>query len=110
MSPNNDSAKSKKKDKWIGRLTSQQPIKKNLPNENQIVLTFEDKETVDYIKTVCRRKGITLEGYILDNFEWDDQLPCLSDLNENEPITNLTCAGCDQLISGKCPDAVKEAV
>jgi len=76
---------------------------KKIP-ENQIVLSFKDKETADYVRLVCRRKGTDLESYILDNIEWDDPLPCSSDLNEGEKITVETCDGCDQ--RSHCPDAV----
>ena len=44
--------------------------------KNQILLTFDDEETTEYIKTVCRRKGVTLERYILENFEWDTMPEC----------------------------------
>jgi len=72
--------------------------------DNQIVLTFADKETADYVRIVCKRKGTTLEQYIIGNFEWDDQLFCLSDLNEGQKITVEICEGCDFI--EKCPDAV----
>ena len=67
--------------------------------DKNIILTFADKEIVDYIKLVCKRKGTTLEGYIIDNFEWDEQLPCLE-----EQITKDTCEGCD--FFDRCPDAI----
>jgi len=44
--------------------------------KNQILLTFDSEETTDYIKMVCRRKGVTLDRYILENFEWDDMPEC----------------------------------
>jgi hypothetical protein len=73
---------------------------------NQILLTFKDQGTADYVKLICRRKGYDLESYILDNFEWDDLLHCQSDLNEGEPITAIICDGCN--FSDKCPDVVSE--
>lgn len=42
---------------------------------------------------------------LADYFEWDDQISCLSDLNEGEKITGETCDGCDHITA--CPDAVK---
>jgi hypothetical protein len=87
---------------------SQKPIKKNLPPENQIVLSFEDKDTARYVRTICRRKGISLEAYILDNFEWDDPLPCVYPaMLKPKEITADICEGCDQAIGGKCPDVTK---
>jgi hypothetical protein len=68
--------------------------------ENTIRLIFADKETVDYIRLVCTRKGITLESYIIDNFEWDDKLPCLVEDQINEEI----CDGCQYI--EVCPDGV----
>ena len=40
-------------------------------SQNQILITFHDKETAEYVRRVCRRKGTDLATYILDNFEWD---------------------------------------
>jgi len=81
-------------------------MSENLPLQpNQILLTFKDKETADYVRLVCRRKAINLADYVVDNFEWDDQISCLSDLNEGEKITGETCDGCDHITT--CPDAVK---
>jgi len=75
---------------------------------NQIVLTFEEKKTVDYIKKVCRRKGITLEDYIIDNFEWDDMPACFwEEVKVNGKITKETCEDCEFIEN--CPDAVKGA-
>jgi hypothetical protein len=78
--------------------------------ENQILLTFKDKETADYVRLVCRRKGTHLAQYILDNFEWDDPLPCLVDLNETHESSKEICEGCDQLTSGNCPDGLKAVI
>ena len=64
-----------------------------------IVLTFADKETVDYIQLVCRRKGTTLEDYIIDNFEWDEHLPCIK-----YKITKGMCESCN--FSSKCLDII----
>ena len=68
--------------------------------DKNVVLTFADKETADYVKLVCKRKGTTLEDYIIDNFEWDEQLPCL----EEQPIKDM-CEECD--FSSCCPDMIK---
>jgi len=76
---------------------------KMISDDCKIILLFEDKETVDYIKSVCRRKGIGLEDYILDNFEWDDQPECLQ--SEISKIIIETCKYCD--FSDRCPDVVK---
>jgi len=73
---------------------------------NQVLLTFEDKETAEYVRLVCRRKGTDLPAYILDNFEWDDPIECLSSFNEDEKITAATCEGCEHNLT--CPDAVKK--
>lgn len=75
--------------------------------ENQILLTFKDKEEVDYILLYCRRKGYRIPNYILDNIEWDDHLACFS-LEPDEPITSETCRGCD--FDDTCPDVVKEPI
>jgi len=72
-------------------------------NENTITLTFANKETADYIRLVCTRKGIMLEGYIIDNFEWDDPLNCMR-YDHIRKITSDTCIDCDYL--DKCPDGV----
>ena len=66
---------------------------------NQIILTFGDEETVDYVKKICRRKGIVLEEYILDNFEWDSPLQCM-----NDEDVKVDCSGCDYI--DRCPDAL----
>lgn len=74
---------------------------------NQIVLTFEEKETVEYILLVCRRKGINLPQYIIDNFEWDDKPACFWEEDKvNGKITKETCDGCEFI--KECPDAVKK--
>jgi len=67
--------------------------------DKNIVLTFADKETADCVKLVCKRKGTTIEDYIIDNFEWDEQLPCL------ENVTKDMCDECD--FSTRCPDFIK---
>jgi hypothetical protein len=69
---------------------------------NQILLTFNDGETAEYVRVVSRRKAVSLEDYIIDNFEWDDTLACMG----VKKITNQTCKGCDQ--SSHCPDFVKK--
>ncbi|MDD3961305.1 MAG: hypothetical protein PHT77_05535 [Bacteroidales bacterium] len=74
-------------------------------NGSSILITFKDVETADYVRLILRRKGICLEGYILDNFEWDDPINCVSDLNEGEKITAATCVDCDY--TERCPDVVK---
>ena len=75
------------------------------PSENQIILTFPDKKTADYVRLVCRRRGMALEAYIIDNFEWDETLPCLVDSDEEHEPSKEICEGCDQAISGHCPDS-----
>ena len=65
-------------------------------NPEQILLTFADKETADYVRLICRRKGIALEAYIVDNFEWDDKPDCISDCN-------YRCILCEY--NDKCPDS-----
>lgn len=69
----------------------------------QILLNFGDKETVDYINLVCRRKCIDLEDYILDNFEWDDKLPCMDENDSVRDDDPFCCVGCDYAVT--CPDA-----
>ena len=80
-------------------------MSQNNDSPENIILTFKDKETADYVRLVCRRKAINLADYVVDNFEWDDQISCLSDLNEGEKITGETCDGCDHITT--CHDAVK---
>lgn len=77
------------------------------PNNDsaQIILTFADKETAEYVRLVCRRKGTDLESYILDNFEWDDQLECIND--PPKKITVKTCDDCDFIET--CPDAKRRS-
>jgi hypothetical protein len=71
---------------------------------NQILLTFADKATADYVKLVCRRKGTGLESYIVDNFEWDDMPACLDGVTE---VYNWKdCKVCDH--SDRCPDVKKK--
>jgi hypothetical protein len=72
---------------------------------NQILLTFDDEGSANYVRLLCRRTGIALETYILDNFEWDDQPECFSDFGDGEAITKEICNGCSY--SDICPDAVK---
>lgn len=69
--------------------------------DNQILLTFPDKETADYVLLIARRKGFNIPDYILDNFEWDDRLDCID--NPPKKITVKTCEGCD--FTDRCPDA-----
>lgn len=66
--------------------------------ENQILLSFADKETADYVRLVCRRKNTNLESYILDNFEWDDQPECIHE----GKVTKTFCKDCDE--RSHCPD------
>lgn len=68
------------------------------PQENQILVTFKDKSTVDYILLVSRRKGYDLGDYIEGNFEWDDMLPCIDKINSED------CQFCD--FREQCPDHV----
>jgi hypothetical protein len=72
---------------------------KKSKHTNTIVLTFADDDTADYVRNICRRKGITLEDYILDNFEWDDQPECIF-----EKISADCCDGCQY--NDSCPDKV----
>jgi hypothetical protein len=76
--------------------------------KNQIVVTFPDIQTADYVRLVCRRKAIDLAGYIVDNFEWDDVPECLSAFNENKKITVKTCDGCEHI--EHCPDHAPGAI
>jgi len=69
---------------------------------NQIVLAFEDEMQADYVKLMCRRKGTSLESYIVDNFEWDYMPDCLHP-EGSENITSKVCKGCDWIDT--CPDA-----
>ena len=75
-------------------------------NNKQIVLTFTDKETADYVRLVCRRKSITLENYIIGNFEWDRDPYCFN-YGQGAPlkVNSEVCEGCDFM--DKCPDVVK---
>lgn len=66
--------------------------------KNQILLTFKDEATADYVRLVSSRKGYDLENYILGNFEWDDRFPCL------EKIDPKDCKICDFFES--CPDHI----
>lgn len=68
----------------------------------QVLLRFCDVETAEYVRLVCRRKNTTLEDYIIDNFEWDDQPECIR--NTVGAITSKVCEGCD--FSENCPDVV----
>jgi len=86
-----------------GMNNEKPPRGKKIKTSKNIFLTFKDAETADYVKTVCRRKGITLESYILDNFEWDDKPLCFY-LEKSEKITHLTCEDCDYI--DRCPDRV----
>jgi len=72
-----------------------------------IILKFKDKETADYVRLICKRKGITLEDYIIDNFEWDDEPYCFY-YGQGAPleVNSDVCDGCEYLDT--CPDAVKE--
>jgi hypothetical protein len=67
----------------------------------QHLLTFADKETADYVKLVCRRKGTSLESYIVGNMEWDSMPECIE-----AEYDWKTCDGCDY--SDRCPDARKK--
>ena len=70
-----------------------------LLGENIITLKFADADTANYVRNICRRKGVTLENYILGNFEWDDQPECVF-----EEITAEVCDGCQY--NDGCPDAI----
>lgn len=72
--------------------------------KNQILLTFQNEDEVNYILTVARRKGYRLPNYLLDNMNWDQTLPCLS-LEPEEKINVETCRGCD--FADRCPDVIK---
>lgn len=67
--------------------------------KNQILLTFDDEETTEYIKTVCRRKGVALERYILENFEWDTLPECFYMKPEE---VEQSCGECEY--NDVCPD------
>ena len=71
-------------------------------SENQILLTFANKDIADYVRLVCRRKGTDLESYIVDNFEWDGMPNCIFD---NEKPSKEVCEDCDN--ADRCPDVVK---
>ena len=87
--------------KWHNRLRSQKPLLPNLPGKT-IALDFKNRETADYVRLVCRRKGVDLVQYVLDNFEWDGMPYCLSAFNPGEKITPDTCEGCE--FGETCPD------
>lgn len=74
--------------------------------KHTIVLEFADKETVDFINLICKRKGITLEGYIVDNLEWDDKPACFDP--EVSRITHKVCEECDYF--DRCPDVKKKKI
>jgi hypothetical protein len=80
--------------------------RKVMLEDRQIVLTFADKETIDYVKLVCRRKGTSLESYIVGNLEWDDKLECISFSGKGLMINWRMCNRCDY--SDRCPDAKKK--
>lgn len=77
---------------------------RNLVNSKlEIVLKFDNEEDVKYINLVCRRKGIDLLQYILDNFEWDDLPACIRpEVIPRKDITCDYCDGCD--FRDGCPD------
>jgi len=70
---------------------------------NQHLLAFADKDTADYVKLVCRRKGTSLESYIVDNFDWDEMPECI----ENLEYDWEACSDCDY--SDRCPDRKTKA-
>lgn len=70
------------------------------PQKNQILVSFKDRATVDYILLVSRRKGHDLGDYIEGNFEWDDMLPCVDKINPED------CQFCD--FRESCPDCQKK--
>lgn len=72
---------------------------------NQILLTFEDKATVEFIKKTMHRRGLDLAVYICDNLDWDGMLPCIVAEDRGEPITADTCDGCDY--ADRCSDVRK---
>ena len=65
-----------------------------------ITLHFGNQNTVDYILRTCRRKGTDLETYIIDNFEWDTQLDCIS--YDAKQLTVGMCKDCE--FDDRCPD------
>jgi hypothetical protein len=71
----------------------------------QLLLTFADEETADYVKLVCRRKGISLESYIVDNLEWDNKPDCLYP-DVLTKIPKGVCHECE--FNETCPDAFKK--
>lgn len=85
-------------------MTTEQNNDSATKQDNQFIITFTDDETYNYVSLVVRRKGINLADYILDNFEWDDTLPCLYHDAPKKPNSE-TCDGCNYLES--CPDGVK---
>jgi len=68
----------------------------------QILLTFADKETADYVKMVCRRKGISIPDYIVENFDWDSMPDCI----EDSAYDSHTCYECEY--NERCPDVKKK--
>ena len=57
------------------------------------------RQKLAYVEKVCRRKGITLKDYILDNFEWDDMPECIRGGNRPGKI----CEDCD--FNDRCADS-----
>ena len=70
---------------------------------NQVLLTFESDDDADFVKLVCRRKGTTIESYIVDNMEWDDKLDCLYFEHVRSKPKKKMCRGCEY--SDTCPDS-----
>ncbi|MDD2246408.1 MAG: hypothetical protein PHC39_04935 [Proteiniphilum sp.] len=74
--------------------------------DTQILLTFPDKETADYAKLISRRKCVSLESYIIDNYEWDSPLECMQEFNNGKKVKWTMCRDCEY--NECCPDAVKK--
>lgn len=57
---------------------------------NQILLTFPDKATADFVRNRVAGKGHCLEDYIVDNMDWDSGLYC-----EEDGFTSEDCKMCE---------------
>ena len=67
-----------------------------------VILSFNE-ETEKYVRLLCTRKGILLEDYILDNFEWDDKPDCISP-EILIKVPKGMCYECQW--NDRCPDAI----
>lgn len=65
---------------------------------NGIWVEFSARDLA-YVKKVCRRKGMSLHDYIIDNFEWDDMPECITESKRPGRI----CHTCDY--NSVCPDS-----